>query len=159
MSFVVMTLLVLMILASVVAMIAQGNMRQAIGQDNSLQAYYNARSGAEIAFEALWQEKTGVTPIVQELRMAPADQKSRTATIDLSNTGLTSTSGSAPLSDAGSAAVTMTYAIDKKTNEETITISSVGTYRGRTRKVELKVYFSYDSETGKSTPKEFVWSR
>lgn len=141
MSFVIMTLLLLLILAGIVASIAQANIKQASAQGDGLQAYYVARSGAEMAFEALWSEKSGSTL----LRNLKSGTKFTEQSIDFPDEG-------------GNAKVTIEYA--RKDNDETIEIQSKGNYKGRTRNVVLKVYFEVDSrDTNNSILKEIVWSR
>lgn len=53
--FVVIALLVATLMIASVAYIAQSNVKQANNQEKSIQAYYVARSGAELAYEALRQ--------------------------------------------------------------------------------------------------------
>ena len=52
-TFVIMILLVTSIMVSIVALIANANIVQASAQEKGLQAYYIARSGAELAYEVL----------------------------------------------------------------------------------------------------------
>ncbi len=52
-AYVMLALIVVFIMVSVVASIAQANIKQAGYQENSLMAYYIARSGAELAYEAI----------------------------------------------------------------------------------------------------------
>ncbi len=140
-SFVMMVLLVLFIMASLAASLAQNNTKQAGAQENGLQAYYAARSGAEMAFEALWKENSGTT-LLKQLKGGTK----------LSEQDLTLPD------DAGRAKVSMSY--EKKDNNETIEIKSIGEYKGASRNVILKVYFEVDSkDTYNSILKEIVWSR
>lgn len=140
-SFVVMTLLVLFIMASIVASLAQANIKQASTQEQGLQAYYAARSGAEMAFEALWNEKSSKT-LLKNLKDKVAFPEQSITFPD----------------DGGSAKVSIKYS--KKDADELIEISSRGTYKNATRNVELKVYFEVDSkDTNNSILKEIVWSK
>jgi type II secretory pathway component PulK len=52
-AFVMLTLLLVFFMVSIVVSIAQTNIRQASAQERGMQAYYIARSGAELAYEAL----------------------------------------------------------------------------------------------------------
>ena len=140
-SFVIMTLLVLFIMASIVASLAQANIKQASAQEYGLQAHYAARSGAEMAFEALWNEKSGNT-LLKSLKNGSKFSEQSITFPD----------------DAGSAKVTINYT--KKDSDELIEIHSKGSYKNATRNIILKVYFEVDSEdTNKSILKEIVWSK
>lgn len=147
-SFVVMTLLVLFILTSIVASIAQTNIKQASAQDKGLQAYYTARSGAEMAFEALWSEQGG-TSLFDEMKGdgATGSPINKESTIDLE--------------DIGQAQIKMTYQKiggASGTSEE-VTIYSTGTYSGIARNVVLKLYLDIDTDTKTSEIREIVWSK
>ncbi|HWQ78555.1 MAG TPA: hypothetical protein VN381_07050 [Anaerovoracaceae bacterium] len=52
-AFVMFTLLLVFFMVSIVISIAQTNIKQASAQERGMQAYYVARSGAELAYEAL----------------------------------------------------------------------------------------------------------
>ncbi len=138
-SFVIMTLLVLFIMASIVASLAQANIKQASAQEYGLQAHYAARSGAEMAFEALWNKSN---PLLKDLKGGSTFPEQSITFPD----------------DAGSAKVTINYT--KKDSDEVIIINSKGNYKNANRNVVLKVYFEVDSkDTNKSILKEIVWSK
>lgn len=140
-SFVIMTLLVLFIMASIVASLAQANIKQASSQEYGLQAHYAARSGAEMAYEALWNESSGST-LLKNLKGGSTFPEQSVTFPD----------------DSGSAKVTINYT--KKDSDEVIIINSKGNYKNANRNVVLKVYFEVDSEdTNKSILKEIVWSK
>ena len=139
-SFVVMTLLVLFILTSIVASIAQTNIKQASAQDKGLQAYYTARSGAEMAFEALWSEQGG-QKLIDSLKSGTTYSRQKVTSLP---------------EDMGTAEVEIKYSRDNAKKEELITIDSIGTYHGISRNVKLYVYFDIDSY---DLPKEIVWSK
>ena len=52
-AYVIMVMVVLFIIIGAVASLAQANIRQASVQEQGMQAYYLARSGAEVAYEVL----------------------------------------------------------------------------------------------------------
>ena len=139
-SFVIMTLLVLLIMASIVASLTQANIKQASSQEHGLQAYYAARSGAEMAFEALWEEKSSKT-LLKELKDGPHTLTAPTITF----------------TDGGNATVKIKYTT--KDSNEVIEINSKGNYKDVSRNVVLKVYLEVDKDTKKSTLKEIVWSK
>ena len=140
-SFVIMTLLVLLIMASTVASLAQANIKQASSQEHGLQAYYAARSGAEMAFEAPWNEKSGST-LLKELK---------------NGSKFTEQSITFP-DDGGNARVTIKYTTND--SDELIEINSKGNYKDSNRNLVLKVYLEVDStDTNNSILKEIVWSK
>lgn len=52
-AYIMMVMVVVLIVVSVVTSLAMTNIRQASAQEQGMQAYYVARSGAELAYEAL----------------------------------------------------------------------------------------------------------
>ena len=87
-SFVIVALLVLIIMVGIVAAIAQTNIIQAGAQEKGLQAYYAARSGAEMAFAALWVTDTGSEATGTTLFKALKNgTKPSTETVDLGDAG------------------------------------------------------------------------
>lgn len=139
-TFVILAMVILIIMSAIIATIAQTNLTQASTQEQGLQAYYAARSGAELAFSALWVEKSGTTTtLFTELKTStPAPE-------------------SVDFGSAGSANVSIAYA--KSGTTETVTIRSVGNYKNVKKPITLKVYFEYDSATGKSNYTDMVWSK
>ncbi len=62
-AFIIVALVVVFMMVAIVAMLANTNVRQAGAQEKGLQAYYIARSGAELAYEAIM-----TTDLLDELR-------------------------------------------------------------------------------------------
>lgn len=142
--FVIVMMLVVFFMIGIVAMLAQTNLKQAFAQEKGLQAYYAARSGAELAFEALWNTETGGESGTTLLKALKNNTKPAEETVDLG--------------DAGEAKVSIDY--EKKGNNETITIESEGKYGDIKRKVKLQVFFEIDAaDTEKSTLKDMIWSK
>lgn len=123
--FVMMVLVVVSIMVSVVAQITMGNIRQASGQEDSMRAYYIARSGAELAYEVL------LTTTPSRLTEFTADPS-----LVLSENDLDFGEGSADIriTSSGSGDTQM------------ITIESVGALDGESisRTVKLDFYINYD---------------
>ncbi|MGI6751738.1 MAG: hypothetical protein ACOX4U_03860 [Anaerovoracaceae bacterium] len=142
--FVIVTLLVVFVMVGIVAFLAQTNIAQAGAQERGLQAYYAARSGAEIAFEALWATDTGAESGTTLLKALKDGSKPSEETIDLG--------------EAGKATVSIDY--KKSGKDEIITINSQGEYNGMRKKVKLEVFFEVDaSDTNKSILKDMIWSK
>ena len=120
-----MVLLVVTIVVSVVAQIASGNLRQASGQEDSMRAYYIARSGAELAYETLL---TTTPSRLEDFEDDPS--------LILSQTGVDFGDGSADIRVTSSGSG----------DTQLITIESVGTLDGTTtsRMVKLDFYINYD---------------
>lgn len=144
-TFVIVTLVVTFLVLSIVALLAQTNIKQAGAQEKGLQAYYAARSGVELAFDALWVTDTG-------------NDVTGTTLLKALKEGATPPSESVDFGEAGTAQVSINY--EKNGKDETVTIRSEGHYGGITRNVVLEVYFEVDAaDTNKSTLKDMIWSK
>jgi len=133
-SFVIMILVVVSIMVAIVAMIASTNIRQASAQEKGLQAYYIARSGAELAYEVLL---TTTPSYIAEFK-AGTRNSIASETVDF---------------DEGTAVVSVSSSGTGKNQK--ILITSVGTLKGEniSRTVKLE-FFSYYEDYP-----DMVWSR
>lgn len=133
-AYVMMVLVVVAMMVSIVAQIAMGNIRQAGGQEDGMQAYYIARSGAELTYEVL----LSTTPsLLDEFVADPSkvllqndvDFELGTADIRVSSTGSADT--------------------------QIVTIESIGTLDSSnvTRTVKLDFFIHYDNHP------EITWYR
>ncbi len=131
-AFVIVALIFVFLMVSIVAMLANTNIRQAGAQEKGLQAYYIARSGAELAYEAIMtsnildQFRADKNKVLQEDNI---DFDDGTADVNVTSTG----------SD----------------DEQTIVIKSVGTLKGSnvSRTVTLEFYVNYDKYP------DIIWSK
>lgn len=131
-AFVIVALIFVFLMVSIVAMLANANIRQAGAQEKGLQAYYIARSGAELAYEAIMtsnildQFRADKNKVLQENNI---DFDDGTADVNVTSTG----------SD----------------DEQTIVIKSVGTLKGSnvSRTVTLEFYVNYDKYP------DIIWSK
>lgn len=131
-AFVIVALIFVFLMVSIVAMLANTNIRQAGAQEKGLQAYYIARSGAELAYEAIMtsnildQFRADKNKVLQENNI---DFDDGTADVNVTSTG----------SD----------------DEQTIVIKSVGTLKGSnvSRTVTLEFYVNYDKYP------DIIWSK
>lgn len=143
-AFVMMVLLLVFFMVSLVISITQTNTRQASAQERGLQAYYAARSGVELAFEALWITDTGEEPTGKTLLRALKD-------------GVEPLPETVDFGDAGTAEVAISY--ERSGKEEKVTIRSVGNYSNVSRRVTLDVYFEVDDDTQESILRDMIWSK
>lgn len=143
MAFVMLVLILVFFLVSIVFSITQTNIRQAGDQERGLQAYYAARSGVELAFEALWITDTGESAGKTLLKALKDGEKPSPETVDFGN--------------AGTVKVAISYELSGK--EEKVTIVSVGSYLNTSRNVTLDVYFEVDDDTAESILKDMIWSK
>ena len=132
--YVMIALLVVFIMVAAVASLTQANLRQASAQERGMQAYYVARSGAELAYDAL-------------LTTSPSLLDSFVA-----NPALVLTENDIDF-DYGTADVTVTSS--GTGNGQTILITSVGTMKNEdlSRTVTLQFYIHYDLYP------DMIWSR
>jgi hypothetical protein len=110
---------------SVVAQITMGNIRQASGQEDSMRAYYIARSGAELAYEVLLTTTPSrLTEFVDDPGKVLSEND-----VDFGE---------------GSADIRITSSGSGET--QMITVESIGTLDGATtsRTVKLDFYINYD---------------
>ena len=133
-SFVIMILAVVSIMVGIVAMIASANIKQASAQERGLQAYYIARSGAELAYEVLM---TTTPSYIDEFKNGTRSTISKDS-VDF---------------DEGTADVAVTSSGTGDTQK--ILITSVGTLKegNITRTVKLEFYSHFEEHP------EMVWSR
>ena len=132
-SFVLFTLLIVSILVGIVASLAQTNIRQAGDQEKSLQTYYIARSGVELAYEVIM---TTSPSLLESFRTNP-DMELTHEDIDFGE---------------GTADIRVT---SKGTGDnQKIYIESTGKLKDskRTRTVKLEFYRNYDKSPG------LIWS-
>lgn len=123
--FVMMVLVVVSIMVSIVAQIAMGNIRQASGQEEGMRAYYIARSGVELAYEAL------LTTTPSRLNEFVADPATVLTQNDV---------------DFGDGTADIRVTSSGSGNTQIVTIESVGTLDGKniSRTVKLDFYINYD---------------
>lgn len=133
-TFVIMILLVTSIMVSIVALIANANIVQASAQEKGLQAYYIARSGAELAYEVLMTTTPSLIEdfkdgSISSIAADTVDFEKGSATVEVSSSG----SG----------------------ENQKIMITSVGTLAGGgiSRTVKLEFYSRYDVYP------DLVWSK
>jgi type II secretory pathway component PulK len=133
-AFVMFTLLLVFFMVSIVISITQTNIRQASAQERGMQAYYVARSGAELAYEALLMTTPSLLSSFQDdnslvLVENDIDFEDGTADVRVTSSG----------SGAG----------------QKIRIESVGTLKENniSRTVILEFYLNYDQYP------DMVWSR
>jgi type II secretory pathway component PulK len=92
--FVIAAMLVASIMIATVAQLAQSNVKQAGAQEKSMQAYYIARSGAEIAYEGMYQKgyigPTGTLITSNSLTQQVLTLGDGTATINVTASGTAS---------------------------------------------------------------------
>ena len=133
-SFVIMILAVVSIMVGIVAMIASANIKQASAQERGLQAYYIARSGAELAYEVLMTTSPSLIEDFKDGSISSIPSE----TVDF---------------DSGTADITVTSTAPG--DKQKISITSVGTLKGDSisRTVKLEFYSNYD------TYQEMIWSR
>ena len=131
-AYVMMVMIVVFILVGAVVSLAQANIRQAGAQEKGMQAYYLARSGAELAFEAMLNPNCNVLTQIKNKTLTE-----KTETVALDN---------------GKAAVKVT--LNETTNPTKIHIESVGTLNesGISKKVTLEFNTDY------TTTMAIVWS-
>lgn len=131
-AYVMIVMVVVFILVGAVVSLAQSNIRQASAQEKGMQAYYLARSGAELAFEALLDPDCNV---LNELKNGTLTEKSEV--VDFDN---------------GTADVKVTY--EAATDPPKILVESVGTLDGSgiDRTVKLEFNSNYTTSMG------IVWS-
>ncbi len=135
--YVMFALVLMLLMISITVSITMGNTRQASEQETGMQAYYIARSGVEVAYEALHNTSpslllgTGPNTFETDSSMVLND------TIDF---------------DDGTAEITVTSSGSGDTQR--VKIHSVGTVREVSRSVSLEFYLHYNKdEIG------MVWSR
>ena len=124
--FVVGVMVVVFIMISIVASISQANIKQAGAQENSIKAFYIARSGVELAYETLL---TSTPSLLNEFVAAPNNSKVlEQHNIDFQD---------------GTADVRITSSGTDDTQK--ILITSTGTLKdtGMSRTVTLEFYINY----------------
>lgn len=133
-AFVIVALVFVFLMVSIVAMLANTNVKQASAQEKGLQAYYIARSGAELAYEAIM-----TTNLLDQLSN-DKDKVLQENNIDF---------------DEGTADVIVNSEEDEELSEQMIVIKSVGTLKesGISRSVTLKFYVKYE------TYPDILWSK
>ena len=131
-AYVMMVMIVVFILVGAVVSLAQANIRQAGAQEKGMQAYYLARSGAELAFEAMLNPSCNV---LTQIKNKTLSEKAETVSLD-----------------NGTAAVKVT--LNDSKNPPKIHIESVGTLNsgGISKKVTLEFNTDYTTTMG------IVWS-
>lgn len=134
MAYVMMSLVVIFIVIAIVSSIAQANIKQASAQEKGLEAYYIARSGAELAYEAIMT----TSPSLIEAFKADKNKVETENGIDFEK-------GTADIK------VTTTGTGDN----QKIIIESIGTLYDKdiSRTVTLEFFINYDEKPG------MVWSR
>lgn len=134
MAYVMMSLVVVFIVIAIVSSIAQANIKQASAQEKGLEAYYIARSGAELAYEAIMT----TSPSLIEAFKADKNKVETENGIDFEK-------GTADIK------VTTTGTGDN----QKIIIESIGTLYDKdiSRTVTLEFFINYDEKPG------MVWSR
>ena len=129
-TFVVITLLIVFIMAGIMATIAQTNIKQAGTQEKGLQTYYVARSGAELAYEVIMT----TTPSLLDGFKSDINMKLQQKDVDFGD---------------GTADITVTTAKETKKDgtkgEQKIYIESVGKLKNSniTRTVKLEFYINF----------------
>lgn len=133
-AFVMLALLLVFFMVSIVISITQTNTRQASAQERGMEAYYVARSGVELAYEALLT----TTPSLLDSFIA--------------NNSLVLTENDVDFEE-GIADIKVTSSGSGATQK--LMIESVGTLKDRniSRTVTLQFYIHYDQYP------EMVWSR
>lgn len=143
-TYVMFVLLLVFFMVSIVFSIAQTNTRQASAQEQGMQAYYAARSGVELAFEALWimdaEEASGGETLLRALKDG---EEPLPETIDFG--------------DDRTAEVAISY--ERSGRDEKVSIRSVGNYKNASRRVTLDVYFEVDDDTEESILRDMIWSK
>ena len=136
-AFVLVALVFVVLMAAIVAMLANTNIRQASAQESGMQAYYVARSGAELAYDAIM-----TTTLLNEFE---ADPSKTLDSKDLDPAGIDFEKGTADVTVSSSGSG----------DTQTIQIESVGTLKGSgiSRTVTLEFYVNYDKYPN------MVWSR
>lgn len=134
-AYVMMVMVVVFIIVSAVASLTQANIRQASAQEKGMQAYYVARSGAELAYEALLT----TTPSLLDQFAAGSLTELTQDDIDF---------------DEGIADVHVTTSGGTGDDLQKILIESVGTLKEKniSRTVTLEFYINYDDHP------DIVWS-
>ena len=135
--FVVIALLVAMIMIVTVAQLAQTNIRQASTQEKGIQAYYIARSGAELAYEAL------CAPPIARLSQIDTFGNSKLPTPNPTTISI----------GEGKANISLTTKLDSN-NKRKIVITSVGTLNQSQISNTVKLEMFADS-----TMTEVIWSK
>ena len=132
--YVMIAMLVVFIMVAAVASLTQANIRQASAQEKGMQAYYVARSGAELAYDAII---TTTPSLLDSFKANPA---------------LVLTENDIDF-DYGTADVTATSS--GTGNGQTILITSVGTMKDDdvSRTVTLQFYIRYDLYP------DMIWSK
>jgi type II secretory pathway pseudopilin PulG len=134
MAYVMMSLVVVFIVIAIVSSIAQANIKQASAQEKGLEAYYVARSGAELAYEAIMT----TSPSLLDAFKADKNLVKTENGIDF---------------EKGSADVTVTTS--GTGDNQKIIIQSVGKLYDKdiSKTVTLEFFINYDEKPG------MVWSR
>lgn len=144
-AYVMMVMVVVFIVVSAVTSLAMTNIRQASAQEKGMQAYYVARSGAELAYEALLT----TTPSLLKNDSNPSDPNTFEGNIGkvLTENDIDFEVGTADVR----VSVTTQGAIG---GNKKIRIESVGTLKDKdiSRTVTLEFYIKYDQYP------EMVWS-
>lgn len=132
--YVMIAMLVVFVMVSAVASLTQANLRQAKAQERGMQAYYVARSGAELAYDALLT----TTPSLLDSFIANPSLVLTENDIDF---------------DEGLADVTVTSS--GSGNTQMLLITSVGTLKEEnlSRTVTLQFYIHYDLYP------DMIWSK
>lgn len=133
-AFVIISLMVVFIMVAVVSFLAQANIRQARAQERGLEAYYIARSGAELAYEAIMNTSPSLLD----------DFKADNSKV-ITDNGIDFEKGTADIR------VTSTGTGD----DQKIIIRSVGKLKDQdiSRTVVLEFFINYNEKPG------MVWSR
>ena len=132
--FVMVAILIIFIMISIAASISQTNTKQAGAQEKGIQAYYMARSGVELAYEALQ-----TTDLLDKL----------------GNGTFPTPNPEHVVFEEGSADVTVS--ISGSGYDRKVLISSVGKLNGSdiTRTCKLEFYYKFGQNGEK---KEMIWS-
>lgn len=128
--FVIAAILVASIMIAAVAQMAQANTKQASAQEKGMQAYYIAKSGAEIAYQALNQ--TGKLTAINSNTLQPE-------TLGTVTFGAISAGGIA----------TISFAKKTVSSKVKVVITSIGTLTQSnvSRTVKLEVFANYTTDT------------
>lgn len=132
-SFVLFTLLIVSMLVGIVASLAQTNIRQAGDQEKSLQTYYIARSGVELAYEVIM---TTTPSLLDQFKTNPS--------MVLTHKDV----------DFGEGTADIKVTSKGKDKDQKIYIESTGKLKDskRTRTVKLEFYIDYANSP------ELIWS-
>ncbi len=131
--FVMVSMLIVFMMISIAASVSQANIKQASAQEDGLKAYYIARSGVELAYEAIMTKS-----LLAGLKIAALTDEVSFGTDGTAKITVTSPDPVSPAVEA-----------DRK-----VIIQSIGTSSksGTERTVTLEFYYDY------GTKKDMKWS-